>query len=115
MTRPAATEGHQPVEILVEVHPLATSGDLAPQVSVPEEFRRRAGEIAEGITEIADQFRAKLGRILKKDESGDWGVESIELGFNIVVKAEAGVVIAKTSAGATFSARLTLKALPDSR
>ncbi|WP_337822407.1 hypothetical protein [Amycolatopsis sp. A1MSW2902] len=37
-----------------------------------------------------------------------WEVEKIEIGFNISVRAETGVLIAKASAGGTFSAKITL-------
>jgi hypothetical protein len=76
---------------------------------MPEEFRSRAAEIIDSIKEVADQFRSRLGKELqeKKDHSS-WSVGSIEIEFGMAVQAEAGVIIAKTTAGATFSARLML-------
>jgi Trypsin-co-occurring domain 1 len=109
-----ATDRHD-VEIMVEVHPRSVSGDLAPRVAVPEQFRLRAGEIADSVAEVADQFRAKLAQILRHPTEPGWGVDSIEIGFDLAVQAEAGVVIAKASTSATFSAKLTLKVEQDSR
>jgi Trypsin-co-occurring domain 1 len=109
MVRSGGDKDNPPVDILVEVRPSATSGDLAPRVSIPEDFRRRAGEIADSVAEIAEQFRTRLRTVLASGDDG-WGVESIEIGFDIAVQAEAGVVIAKASTGATLSAKLTLKA-----
>jgi hypothetical protein len=37
-------------------------------------------------------------------------IGSVEIEFGIVVQAEAGIVIAKATAGATFTARLVLLA-----
>jgi hypothetical protein len=105
----------QPVEILLEVRPKSTSGDLAPRVSVPEEFRKRAGEIADSVAQVATQFRARLERVLAYADDSPWAVDTIEIGFDIAVQAEAGVVIAKASTGATLSAKLTLKARQSSR
>jgi hypothetical protein len=110
MVKSGEGEGGKSVEILLEVRPRSVSGDLAPRVAVPEEFRRRAGEIADGVAEVADQFRSRLERVLTTRDDAGWGVDSIEIGFDIAVQAEAGVVIAKATTGATLSARLTLKA-----
>jgi hypothetical protein len=95
------------------VRPSPTSGDLAPHAVVPEEFRSRAGEIADSIAEIVDHFRLRLKKVLDKHDDSSWRVESVEIAFGIAVQAEAGVVIAKTTAGATFSARLILRAPPE--
>jgi hypothetical protein len=101
-------------EILLEVQPRSTSGDLAPRVTLPEQFERRAGEIADSVAQVADQFRSRLESVLRRPSDGGWAVESIEVGFDLSVQAEAGVIIAKATSGATFSARLTLKAPPGS-
>jgi Trypsin-co-occurring domain 1 len=100
-------------EILLEVRPAATSGDLAPRAVVPEEFKSRAGEIADSIAEVADHFRSRLGKVLDQRDDSSWRVGSVEIQFGIAVQAEAGVVIAKATAGATFSARLVLQVSGD--
>jgi hypothetical protein len=95
-------------EILLEVRPATVSGDLAPRATVPEEFRSRAGEIADSMAEVVDHFRSRLGKLLDERDDASWCVESVEIAFDIAVQAEVGVVIAKTTAGATFSVRLSL-------
>lgn len=100
-------------EILLEVRPSGTSGDLASRVAVPEEFKARAGEIADSIAEVVDHFRSRLGKALDQRDDSTWRVGSIEIQFGITVQAEAGVVIAKASTGATFSARLIMQAPGD--
>jgi hypothetical protein len=97
-------------EILLEVRPVATSGDLAPRVVVPEEFVSRADEIADSLAQVVDRFRSRLEKTLDVRDRSSWRVGSVEIEFGIAVQAEAGVVIAKTAAGATFSARLVLEA-----
>ena len=109
-SRSAASPGP---EILLEVRPAATSGDLAPRAMVPEEFKSRAGEIADSIAEVVDHFRSRLGKVLGQPDESGWRVGSIEIEFDIAVQAETGIVIAKATAGATFSARLVLQAPGD--
>ncbi|MEU6259198.1 CU044_2847 family protein [Streptomyces sp. NPDC047043] len=111
--RAHAIGGGGPPEILLEVQPRSVSGDLAPRVALPEQFQRRAGEIADSVAQVADQFRSRLETVLRRPPDGGWAVESIEVGFDLSVQADAGVIIAKATSGATFSARLTLKAAPD--
>ena len=112
MTRRAKSKEQPQVALLLEVNRTRTAGDLGPsRASLPEDFRRRAAEIADSISEVADQFRTRLEHVMKPDE-GNWGVDSIDIKFDITVQAEAGVLIAKASTGATFSAKLTLKAKP---
>jgi len=96
-------------EILLEVRPAQTSGDLAPRAVVPEEFKSRAGEIADSIAEIADHFRSRLGKLLRERDDAGLRIGTVEIQFGIAVQAEAGVVIAKATAGATFSAKIVLQ------
>jgi hypothetical protein len=97
-------------EILLEVRPAAASGDLAPRPAVPEEFKSRAPEIADSLAEVVDVFRSRLAKALSQQDDSSWRAGSVEIEFDIAVQAEAGIVIAKATAGATFSARLVLQA-----
>ena len=94
--------------ILLDVRPATPSGDLGPRASIPEDFKLRAPEIADSIGDIVDHFRSRLGQSLEQRNDSSWRVRTLEIGFDIAVQAEAGVVIAKATAGATFSARLVL-------
>ena len=109
-SRSAASPGP---EILLEVRPVQTSGDLAPRAIVPEEFKSRASEIADSIAEVADHFRSRLGEILDQRDDSGLRIGTVEIQFGIAVQAEAGVVIAKATAGATFLAKLVLQAPGD--
>lgn len=99
--------------VLLDVWPKETSGDLAPRFAVPEEFRRRADEIADSIGEVATRFRNRLDKLTKRADGEIWGVETIEIEFGIKVTAETGVLIAKASGGATFTARLKIQVKSD--
>lgn len=96
-------------KLLVEVQPRSNSGDLSPRVTSPEEFHRRAGELAESVVQVAEEFRSKLARALSTRSHG-LGIQSVEIEFGIALQAETGIVIAKATAGTTFIARLTLGA-----
>ena len=102
--------GRRSTEILLEVQPRSVSGDLGPSIFVPEAFARRADEVADSIAEIASQFRSRLEKTLDGPSDHGWKMDAIELMFGITVQAEAGVIIAKATSAATFSAKLTLKA-----
>jgi Trypsin-co-occurring domain 1 len=99
--------------ILLEVRQAGVSGDLGPGRPNLEQFARRAGEIADSVAQIAEDFRSRLEKTLDKPDEAGWHADSIELGFDIAVQAEAGVVIARAVSGATFSAKLTLKSSAD--
>lgn len=95
-------------EILVEVRPASVSGDVARRSPVaPESFGSRAGEIADAITDVAEKLRDHLEDNMAAEDSHLWQLATVQLGFELALKAEAGVVIARASTGATFSATLT--------
>jgi hypothetical protein len=98
-----------PLEILVEVRPNTLPGDLAPKGEMLEDFRKRADEITNAVAELAGSFRSKLGKLLD-DEPSDrsYLLQSVEIEFELTFQAEAGILIARAAAGATFTARLTL-------
>jgi hypothetical protein len=109
-SRSAMSPNHK---ILLEVRPTQSSGDLAPRAVVPEEFKSRASEIADSIAEVVDHFRSRLGKVLHQRDDSGLRIGTIEIQFGIAVQAEAGVVIAKATAGATFSAKLVLQPAED--
>jgi Trypsin-co-occurring domain 1 len=95
-------------DIRIEVVPAAGvyGQDLAGPPT-PELFSARANEIADGVAEVAAQFRARLEDAISKEEAGGWQLGQVELAFGVQAEAGAGVLIAKASAGATFTATLT--------
>lgn len=111
MAKMGKIEDPRAAEILLEVTPRSVSGDLAPRTTVPEDFRRRASEIADSVAGVANEFRSRLGSVLQAPAKGEWGVDSIEIKFEVAVQAETGIVIAKASTAATFSVTLTVQKL----
>jgi NTP-dependent ternary system trypsin peptidase co-occuring protein len=95
-------------DIRVEVVPAdgAFGQDLAGPPA-PELFAARAGEIADSVAEVAAQFRARIDKDIGTDEAEGWNVSQVEVTFGLQVEVGAGVLIAKASAGATFTATLT--------
>jgi hypothetical protein len=101
-------------EILVEVvSPVSTAGDLGPRISLPERFQDRAAEVANSVADIAESLRDGLARRLRADPADSIGLDGVEMEFSVNLQSEAGVVIARASANAGFSVRLTWK--PGSR
>lgn len=64
MAESAQGKDHPKATVLLDVQPRSSSGDLAPRTALPEEFRRRAGEIADSVSEVAEQFLDRLQRVL---------------------------------------------------
>jgi hypothetical protein len=95
-------------EILVEVRPANVSGDIARKsAALPEPFVNRVNELAGTINKVAAQLQEHLESGMAAQESQQWHLDNVGLGFELALQAEAGVVIARASTGATFSVTLT--------
>ncbi len=97
--------------IEVEVVPqVSRRGDLsASRPAGPEPLGSRGAELADGVATIADQFRGRMDQ-LEADEGGRWSLEKVTLEFALALKAEAGILVTKASAGTTFTATITWSA-----
>jgi hypothetical protein len=95
-------------DIQVEVVPAdaAFGQDLSDPVA-PELFTARADEIADSLAEVAARLRARIDEDISPDETERWNISQVEVTFGLQVEAGAGILIAKASAGATFTATLT--------
>ncbi len=95
-------------EILVEVRPAHVTGDVARKSpALPESFASRAAELADTITGVSADLRDHLEANMAGEDTHLWRLASVQLSFELALQAEAGVVIARASTGATFSATLT--------
>jgi hypothetical protein len=107
-------------EILVDVRPVVTTGDISRRHPVlPEAFTARAGEITATIAEVAGKLRDSLDAEAAKAEASAareqpagekaaaWCLDAVELAFELSLQAEAGVVITKAATEATFRVTLT--------
>ena len=94
-------------QIFVEVRPANVTGGIPrSHPAVPESFASLAGEVADTITEVVGELCDHLEAYMAADESHLWRVTAVELGFQLPLQAEAGVVVAQASTEATFSAAL---------
>jgi len=95
-------------DVRIEVVPgVGTYGQDLAGPPVPELFSARASEIADSVTEVAEQFRARIDQAISRDAADGWQLGQVEVAFGLQAEAGAGVLIAKASAGATFTATLT--------
>ena len=72
-----------------------------------ESFRDRAPELAEGIREIAGALQNRLDQPSASTTATDWSMDGVKLTFALALEAGAGVLIARTSASATFSVEIS--------
>jgi hypothetical protein len=95
-------------EIRVTVAPPAEAygQDLA-GLPPPELFSARAEEIAGSVAEVAAEFSVRLDEVAAAGQADGWKLGQVEMAFGLQVEAGAGILIAKASAGATFTATLT--------
>jgi hypothetical protein len=95
-------------DIRVEVVPAggAYGEDLAGPPA-PELFATRAGEIADSLAEVATQFRTRINDAIGQEDADGWRLGQVEVAFGLQAEAGTGVLIARVSAGATFTATLT--------
>jgi Trypsin-co-occurring domain 1 len=96
--------------VRVEVVPRGTGGDLAGRRPEPEPYEARAGELADGIVYVAVQMRDRLDE-MRATAARSWRLDTVEVQFGLAVQAEAGLIVARASAGATFTATLTWSAV----
>lgn len=73
---------------------------------VTELLRSRAPDIRQAINEVSEITSDSLETLPRR---GEWGVKSLAVNFGLTLTAEAGVVVTKASAGASFSITLTVE------
>jgi hypothetical protein len=99
--------------IYVEVRPMLDiadeEGNLAPRVVKPELLVDRIDEIGDCLRDIAMRLSQRLDELATHPEN-QWRLGEVELKFSLDLEAEAGVIIARTSATVGFEATLTWKA-----
>jgi hypothetical protein len=99
--------------IYVEVRPgpdiVDEEGNLAPRIMKPELLTARIDEIGDSLRDIATKLSQRLDELAVHPEN-QWRLGEVELKFSLDLEAEAGVIIARTSATVGFEATLTWKA-----
>ena len=93
-------------EILVEVQPAGGGGrQIGPEKKLFQSLSERSLDIEAAIkagSEIAGHA------ISASEEGAGWGVQSVDLTFGISLAVEAGVVVSKASADASFEVKVTV-------
>ncbi|WP_158851330.1 CU044_2847 family protein [Saccharothrix deserti] len=96
--------------IRVETVELDASGSrqIASRRRTSSPLVERRQEIEQGIRAAVEVVRSSLSASDGEDSKG-WRVSSVEATFGITLAAEAGVVLSKASAEATFEVTLTVE------
>ncbi|MFF7387758.1 CU044_2847 family protein [Streptomyces scabiei] len=71
----------------------------------------RAGELEEAIVQASDIAQRSLSQVQRRN---GWQVASMEVTFGLTLAAEAGVILSKASAEASFEVTLTVERVPES-
>jgi hypothetical protein len=100
-------------EIYVEVRPgPRAAGDLTSVADLRQKLTDRIDDVGNGLKEIATSLSRRLDDLAAAAAHSTWHLGEVEITFSLDLEAEAGVVVARTKAGAGFEAKLTWKAGP---
>jgi Trypsin-co-occurring domain 1 len=69
-------------------------------------LRDRAGDIESAVQEASTIVQASVAKV---EDKGGWAMKSVEVKFGLVLTAEAGVVLSRASAEASFEVTLTIE------
>lgn len=69
-------------------------------------LRDRADDIESAVQEASEIVQGSVAKVQNKD---GWLVKSVEVKFGLVLTAEAGVVLSRASAEASFEVTLTIE------
>jgi hypothetical protein len=99
-------------EVRVETVVLGVSGNrqIGPRTRTTAALSERAGEIEEAIVQASTIAQESLARVPVHQ---GWQVTSMEVSFGLTLAAEAGVILSKASAEASFEVTLTLERSSD--
>ncbi|WP_030264819.1 CU044_2847 family protein [Streptomyces violens] len=99
-------------EVRVETVPLDAQGSRQigsrQRASVP--LGDRADEVREAIVQASDIAQRALAEVPQRD---GWKVAGMEVVFGLTLAAEAGVILSKASAEASFEITLTVERSPE--
>ncbi|MCQ4210095.1 CU044_2847 family protein [Streptomyces longispororuber] len=95
-------------DIRVETVPLDAAGQrqIARRTRTTATLDERATEIEEAIVQASAIAQRSLDQV---PERGGWQVRSLDVTFGLTLAAEAGVILSKASAEASFEVTLTVE------
>ncbi|WP_405933648.1 CU044_2847 family protein [Streptomyces sp. NBC_00827] len=76
------------------------------RVRLSSSLGERSGEVQEAIVQASAIAQESLTRLPQRD---GWSVKSMEVSFGLTLAAEAGVILSKASAEASFAVTLTVE------
>ena len=94
--------------VRVETVELDSSGSrqIKPRIHTTALLRDRAGDIESAVQEASAIIQDSVTKV--QDKQG-WRTKSVEVKFGLVLSAEAGVVLSRASAEASFEVTLTIE------
>jgi hypothetical protein len=98
-------------EVLIQVVPGAVAGrEIGWGTNVAERLESRLDDIRRAIASGATAVAESLGTL---PSARDWHLDNVTASFGITLTAEAGAILSKASAGATFDVTITYKRIVD--
>jgi len=98
-------------EILVQVVPGAVAGrEIGWGTNVAEQLESRLDDIRRAIASGATAVARSLDSLPR---APDWQLDNVAASVGITLTAEAGALLSKASAGATFDVTITYKRIAD--
>ncbi len=105
MTEPVNSEPL--VDVRVDVVSLDRRGhrQIAPRERLTVELANRRAEIESAVALASDIVQASAAKV---STEGGWGIQELEAKFGLTLTAEAGVLLTKASAEATFEVTIKI-------
>ncbi|AKN70768.1 CU044_2847 family protein [Streptomyces sp. NPDC015171] len=99
-------------DIRVETVSLDAAGNrqIASRTRTTAGLDERAAEIEQAIVQASEIAQRSLDRVPRRD---GWQVRSLDVTFGLTLAAEAGVILSKASAEASFEVTLTVERTPE--
>jgi len=96
-------------QVLIQVVPVAQGGEIAWGGSITDQLENRLDDIRNAIAAGASAVAESLPGL---PSVTGWRLGEVEASFSVTVTAEAGVILSKASAGATFEVKVLYKRDP---
>jgi hypothetical protein len=96
----------EPHEVLVQVVPVEESREIGWGSSVAEQLGTRLEDIRNAIAAGAGAVAGSLGNL---PSAQGWSLEEVSASFGVMLTAQAGVILSKATAGATFEVKVLFK------
>jgi hypothetical protein len=112
-SNPTAPTGGHVADVRIETVAVDATGSrqISSRTRTSSALGDRAAELEEAIVQASVIAQQSLSRVQRRD---GWQVASMEVAFGLTLAAEAGVILSKASAEASFEVTLTVERVPES-